>query len=77
MKENKAGFAWLLRTVLLALTAISLLLFLITAALSSLFGQSLWSWMNVLRFVLGGGIIFLLVCYGFFLKQILRGGKTK
>lgn len=78
MSTNKnAGLTWLLRTLVLWLLGISLLIFLITAALSSLFNHSLWSWLNVLRFLIGGGIVFLLICYGFFFKMILKRGKSK
>ena len=77
MKEKQKGIAWLLRSVLVAVIVISLLIFLITASLSSLFGHSLWNWLNVLRFILAGGIIFLLICYGFFFKQVLNGLKMK
>jgi hypothetical protein len=74
---KNSGPAWLLRTLVLWLLGISLLTFLITASLSSLFSHSLWSWMNVLRFIIGGGIVFLLICYGFFFKSILNRSKSK
>ncbi|AEW03103.1 hypothetical protein A4D02_03645 [Niastella koreensis] len=78
MKAKKnSGPAWLLRTLVLWLLGISLLIFLVVASLSSLFSYSLWSWINVLRFIIGGGIVFLLICYGFFFKTILNGSKEK
>lgn len=71
MKQKKnSGFTYL-RNLMLILISISLLVFVITASLSSLFGHSMWSWINVLRFIIGGAIVFTVFCYAFLFKVII------
>lgn len=51
---------------------LALVIFLISAIISSLFGHSLWSWINVLRFILGGIIAIILCLYFFICRSMLK-----
>ncbi|OQP50930.1 hypothetical protein A4H97_03650 [Niastella yeongjuensis] len=75
MKEKrKSGFTHL-RNLVLVLIGISLFVFLVIATLSLLFGHSMWSWINVLRFIIGGAIVFIVCCYAFLVRLVFAKPK--
>lgn len=57
------------RNFTLYFTSALLIIYLITAGLLSLFGISIWSWINVLRFILGE----LIILVGFLFFVIFKG----
>ena len=57
------------RNFTLFFTGALLIIYLITAGLLSLFGISIWSWLNVLRFILGE----LIILVGFLFFVIFKG----
>jgi hypothetical protein len=60
------------KSLILLLSGASLIIFLVAAAVSSLFGYSLWSWVNVLRFVLGGFIVLILIAYFAIIRLLVQ-----
>ncbi|WP_207511851.1 hypothetical protein [Longitalea luteola] len=77
MSEKKNSSFSLLRILILGLAGASVILFVLTATLCSLFGYSLWSWINVLRFIIGGGIAFVACIYFFLVKSMISSGFKK
>ncbi|WP_205508665.1 hypothetical protein [Longitalea arenae] len=77
MRAQKNGTFSFFRGLIGVLAGASLIIFLITATVCSLFGYSLWSWINVLRFIIGGGIAFVGACYFFLIKSLVRSGFKK
>lgn len=77
-KKNKAftGFLGYLYG-LFAVSALIMVIFCITATVSSLlFNYSLWSWMNVLRFCLGTAIFVILFSYFKIITNMLFDKKS-
>ena len=76
MKTNGAfrSFKALYKAIFGA-SVIIYVIFFIVAAVSSLLGYSLWSWMNVLRFFLGAAIVLILGLYIVVIKSMLFNKK--
>jgi uncharacterized membrane protein YgaE (UPF0421/DUF939 family) len=77
MSGKKNGTFSFFRSLTLWYLCLSIVIFLISAAISSVFGYSLWSWINVLRFILGGIIAIILCLYFFIFKSMLRSAFKK
>jgi len=63
--------------MILVLSGASLIIFLVAAVLCSIFGYSLWSWMNILRFILGGFIVFLVIAYFAIIRILVQNVLQK
>jgi hypothetical protein len=66
------------RKYLKALSAfliVAFVIFFVIASVCALFGHPIWSWMNVLRFFLGGAICIMLVFYFVIIRGMLSGRR--
>ena len=77
MSKNKNSIFSFFKNMVLLLSGASLVVFVVSATVVSLFGYSLWSWVNVLRFVLGGFMVITLVMYVALVKILLATGLSR
>ncbi|THU41426.1 hypothetical protein FAM09_04775 [Niastella caeni] len=76
-EQRKRTFIFIRDTTLLFI-GLCLFAYLVTASLLSLFGYSIWNWINVLRFLLGGSIVLILFfCSYVLIKDYLRSNAKK
>jgi hypothetical protein len=74
---SNGGTKKVFRYLTLILTGSFLIIFLLSASLLSVFGISIWSWVNVLRFILGGLIILVVVAFFVIFKNIFKSKAVK